>query len=89
MIPFTAKGVIKMRSMVIEKFPLFESYEKKEKFFTVIGLLFTRQITLAKAAELLDIRREELSEILRLMGLDYSYLTKEEVEHEKKTSESL
>ena len=78
-----------MRSMVIEKFPLFESYEKKEKFFTVIGLLFTRQITLAKAAELLDIRREELSEILRLMGLDYSYLTKEEVEHEKKISESL
>jgi len=75
--------------MVIEKFPLFESYEKKEKFFTVIGLLFTRQITLAKAAELLDIRREELSEILRLMGLDYSYLTKEEVEHEKKISESL
>ena len=68
---------------MIEKFPLFESYEKKEKFFTVIGLLFTRQITLAKAAELLDIRREELSEILRLMGLDYSYLTKEEVEHEK------
>jgi len=78
-----------MRSAVIEKFPLFESYEKKEKFFTVIGLLFTRQITLAKAAELLDIRREELSEILRLMGLDYSYLTKEEVEHEKKISESL
>ena len=74
---------------MIEKFPLFESYEKKEKFFTVIGLLFTRQITLAKAAELLDIRREELSEILRLMGLDYSYLTKEEVEHEKKISESL
>jgi len=65
-----------MRSMVIEKFPLFES-------FTVIGLLFTRQITLAKAAELLDIRREELSKILRLMGLEYSYLTKEEVEHEK------
>jgi len=46
-------------------------------------LLFTRQITLAKGTELLEIRREELSEIIRLMGLEYSCLTKEEVEYEK------
>jgi hypothetical protein len=31
-----------MKSVVIEKFPLFEKYEEKEKFFTVLGLLFTR-----------------------------------------------
>jgi len=31
------------------RFALFESYEKKERFFTVLGLLFTRQVTLAKA----------------------------------------
>jgi len=46
-------------------------------------LLFARQITLAKGTELLEMRREELSEILRLMGLEYSYLTKEDVEYEK------
>jgi len=28
-----------MKSAVIEKFPLFEKYEEKEKFFMVVGML--------------------------------------------------
>ncbi len=72
-----------MESAVIEKFPLFESYKKKEKFFTIVGLLFTRQITLARAAELLEMSRDELSKVLKLMGLEYSYLTEEEAHHER------
>jgi predicted HTH domain antitoxin len=78
-----------MELSIIERFPLFESYEKKERFFTVLGLLFTRQVTLAKAAELLGMSREELSGILKLMGLEYSYLTKDEVKREKEASEAL
>ena len=31
-----------MKTVVIEKFPLFEKYEKKENFFIAVGLLFTR-----------------------------------------------
>jgi predicted HTH domain antitoxin len=78
-----------MRSTVIEKFPLFERYKEKEKFFTVVGLLFTRQITLAKAAEMLEMTREDFFRVLKLMGLQYSYLSEEEIEHEKKISETL
>jgi len=63
--------------------------EKKEKFFTVLGLLFTKQVTLAKAAELLDMSREELSALLKNLGLEYSYLSKDEVQQEKKAAESL
>jgi len=63
--------------------------EKKEKFFTALGLLFTKQVTLAKAADLLDMSREELSALLENLGLEYSYLSKDEVQQEKKAAESL
>ena len=59
-----------MKSVVIEKFPLFEKYEEKEKFFTVLGLLLTRQITLAKAAELLEMTRGISPECLNLWALN-------------------
>ncbi len=78
-----------MKTVVIEKFPLFEKYEKKENFFIAVGLLFTRQITLAKAAELLEMTRDDFSTVLKLMGLEYSYLNEEEIEQEKKISETL
>ena len=78
-----------MESIVIEKFPLFEKYEEKEKFFTVVGLLFTRRVTLAKAAEVLGMDRDEFSRVLKLMGLEYSYLSAEEAEHETQISELL
>ena len=78
-----------MKTVVIEKFPLFEKYEEKEKFFMVVGMLFTRQITLAKAAEVLEMARDDFSRVLKLMGLEYSYLSEEEIEEEKKISETL
>ncbi|MDI6655784.1 MAG: UPF0175 family protein [Candidatus Hydrothermarchaeota archaeon] len=78
-----------MEAAIIDKFPLFENYKKKEKFFTVLGLLFSRQVTLAKAAELLEMSREEFSKILKLIGLEYSYLTREEAHHERTESERL
>jgi len=78
-----------MKTVVIEKFPLFEKYEEKERFFMVVGMLFTRQITLAKAAELLEMRRDDFSKLLKLMGLEYSYMSEEEIEQEKKISETL
>ena len=78
-----------MESAVIEKFPLFEKYEEKGKFFTVVGLLFTRRVTLAKAAELLGLDRDEFSRVLKHMGLEYSYLNAEETEHETQISKIL
>lgn len=55
----------------------------------MLGLLFTRQITLAKAAKILEMTRDDFSRVLKLMGLEYSYLNEEEIEREKKVSETL
>ncbi len=68
---------------LVWNFPLFKSYREKEKFFKVIGLLVSHQISFEKAAELLDMRIEELSFLLDKLGVEYSFLDKEEVEKEK------
>ena len=68
---------------LVWNFPLFKSYREKEKFFKVIGLLVSHQISFEKAAELLNMRIEELSFLLDKLGVEYSFLDKEEVEKEK------
>ncbi|WP_010478676.1 hypothetical protein [Thermococcus zilligii] len=63
---------------LVFNFPLFKDYEEKERFFKVIGLLVSHQITLEKAAELLDMKLEELSFLLDKLGVEYSLLDEEE-----------
>lgn len=75
--------------VIVAKFPLFKDYEQKGRFFTVVGLLFSRQVTLSKAAELLNMDRDEFSVILKNMGLNYSYLTENEAEKELKAAKTL
>jgi hypothetical protein len=41
----------KIREAVTDS-PLFRQYEKKERFFLVLGLLLSRQISFARTAEL-------------------------------------
>ena len=72
---------------VISSFPLFRNYPEKEKFFKVLGLLIARQISLAKAAELLNLQREELIFLLDKLNIEYSYLDEEETKKEKETAE--
>lgn len=73
----------------IIRFPLFKDYKKKERFFTVLGMLYSRQITLSKASELLNMDRDEFSMILKNMNLEYSYLTEDEVKKELKSAKIL
>ncbi len=65
-----------MELSAINKFFLLESYKQKEKFFTVLGLLFTRQVSLAKVAEILGMSKEEFSRMFNLIGLEYSDFAK-------------
>lgn len=73
----------------IARFPLFKDYESKERFFLALGMLYSRQITLSKAAELLNMGRDEFSGILKNMNLEYSYLTEDEAVKESETAEAL
>jgi predicted HTH domain antitoxin len=62
---------------------LFENIEEKEKFIFVIGALVSRLISLHKAAEIMNMDTATLLKILELMGIDFSYLTTEDIELEK------
>jgi predicted HTH domain antitoxin len=63
---------------IVNEFPLFKGKEEKERFLLVLGLLASRTITLAKAAEVLGMSRLEFSAVLRTIGFEYSYLDEEE-----------
>ena len=62
----------------MEDFPLFEKREDKERFLIALGLLASRSVTLAKAAELVGMSRSEFSAVLRSVGFRYSYLDEDE-----------
>ncbi len=69
---------------LVFNFPLFKDYREKERFFKVIGLLVSHQITLEKAAELLDMSPEELAFLLDKLGVEYSLLDEKEARLERK-----
>ncbi|WP_297523467.1 hypothetical protein [Thermococcus sp.] len=74
---------------LVFNFPLFKDYEDKERFFKVIGLLVSHQITFEKAAELLDMKLEELSLLLDTLGVEYSLLDGEEARLEREETDKL
>jgi predicted HTH domain antitoxin len=62
---------------------LFQSIEQKETFIFVLGALTSRLISLHKAAEIMEMDTEIFLKILELMGIDFSYLTVEDIAIEK------
>jgi len=74
---------------VVDDFPLFERREEKERFLLALGLLASRSITLARAAELSGMSRLEFSAVLRSMGFKYSYLDEGEALKELGAAEEL
>jgi len=74
---------------VIDEFPLFTEREEKERFLLVLGLLASRTVTLAKAAEVMGMSRSEFSSLLRTVGFKYSYQDEAELKKELQVSKSL
>jgi predicted HTH domain antitoxin len=62
---------------------LFQSIEQKETFIYVLGALTSRLISLHKAAEIMKMDTEIFLKVLELMGVDFSYLTVEDIAMEK------
>ncbi|AIU69738.1 hypothetical protein TEU_04965 [Thermococcus eurythermalis] len=71
---------------LVFNFPLFKDYREKERFLKVIGLLVSHQITFEKAAELLDMRLDELAFLLDKLGVEYSLLDEEEARLESESA---
>lgn len=76
-------------SEAVADFPLFRKQEEKERFFLALGLLISRQISLAKAAEAIGVTREELQFLLDKLGIDYCFLSDEDIEKEKDAANRL
>ncbi|NEO57094.1 MAG: hypothetical protein F6K54_30895 [Okeania sp. SIO3B5] len=64
--------------------PIFVESEQKEKFLFVLGALMARLISLRKGAEIMGIDAEELLQILDLLGIEFSYLSSEDIEQEQR-----
>lgn len=62
---------------------LFQNLEQKERFIFVVGALVSRLISLHKAAEIMEMETDIFLNILDLMGIDFSYLTIEDIAIEK------
>lgn len=59
-------------------------YPDGGKFFLVVGLLLSEKISLGKAANLLELRVDELIEIMEKSGIKYNIYDDEEIERELK-----
>lgn len=62
---------------------LFQSLEQKEDFLFLIGALMSRVISLKKAAEVMQLEPGEFLKILDLIGIEFSYLSEDDVAVEK------
>ncbi|MEI3650547.1 MAG: hypothetical protein V6D39_11265 [Dolichospermum lemmermannii FEM_B0920] len=68
---------------IASQLQLFQSIEQKKRFIFVIGALTSRLISLYKASEIMEMDTEMFLKVLELMGIDFSYLTVEDVVIEK------
>jgi predicted HTH domain antitoxin len=62
---------------------LFKTVEQKENFIFLLGALISKVISLQKAAEVMEMELETLLQILDLMGIEFSYLSENDVATEK------
>lgn len=68
---------------IAAELPLLKSIEERGKLLSVVGALVLRRISLDKASEIMDMQKESFLGLLDALGLEYSYMDKEDVEAEK------
>ena len=73
----------KMLEYIAKEVPLFKSIEKKQQFVEVMGALSLRLISLAKAAELMEMEKDQFLNIIENYGYEFSFLDKSDIEIER------
>ena len=68
---------------IVAEVKLFNTPEQKEIFLFVLGALTARILSLKKASEVLNLEPEAFLQILDLMGIEFSYLTEDDVAAEQ------
>jgi predicted HTH domain antitoxin len=68
---------------IASELQIFQTVEKKENFIFLVGALLAKVISLQKAAEVMEIETEMFLQLLELMGIEFSYLSENDVALEK------
>lgn len=71
------------RQNIAAEVQLFNILEQKENFLIILGALTARIISLKKASEVLTLEPDTFLKILELMGIEFSYLTEDDIAAEK------
>jgi predicted HTH domain antitoxin len=74
---------LEMTQAIASEIQLFQTLDQKENFLFLIGALLARVISLKKASEIMQLEPSEFLKILDLMGIEFSYLSEEDVKLEK------
>jgi predicted HTH domain antitoxin len=68
---------------IASEIQLFQTLDQKENFLFLIGALLARVISLKKASEVMLLEPSEFLKILDLMGIEFSYLSEEDIQLER------
>jgi len=68
---------------IASELQVFKTVDQKENFLFLIGALHAKVISLQKAAEVMEMEPEMFLQILDLMGIEFSYLSENDVALEK------
>jgi predicted HTH domain antitoxin len=68
---------------IASELQVFKTVDQKENFLFLIGALLAKVISLQKAAEVMEMEPEMFLQILDLMGIEFSYLSENDVALEK------
>lgn len=74
---------LEITQAIASEVQLFQTLDQKENFLFLIGALLARVISLQKASEIMQLEPSEFLKILDLMGIEFSYLSEEDIELEK------
>jgi predicted HTH domain antitoxin len=72
-----------IRQNIAAEVQLFNTLEQKENFVFILSALMMRLVSLQKASENLNLEPKAFLQILDLMGIDFSYLTENDIAAEK------
>ena len=72
-----------MLEYIAKEIPLFKSLEKKQQFVEVMGALSLRLISLAKAAEVMEMEKGQFLSLIENYGYEFSFLDNSDIEIER------
>jgi hypothetical protein len=73
----------KMLENIANNVPLFKSTEQKHRFVEVMGALSLRLISLAKAAEVMEMEKDQFLTIIDNYGYEFSFLDRSDIAIER------